>query len=111
MAPFAQDATLLIGDFNMTTKAVEFQGLFGKNPFQDAFLLSKSAPYINAQKTTLTAWTKLVGNGSHIDHIFVRYLGDVLDYQVPDEQYPVAKTMIYPSDHLPVLSRVCLPGL
>jgi endonuclease/exonuclease/phosphatase family metal-dependent hydrolase len=64
----------------------------------------------NPAGTTVTAWTELGTAGHHIDHIFVSGGLRPLAYQVLDRRAHYQGADRYPSDHLPVRARLCLPG-
>jgi endonuclease/exonuclease/phosphatase family metal-dependent hydrolase len=69
-----------------------------------------SAPSVELARsdTSVTSWTDLGAPNHHIDHIFVSPSLRPLSYKVIDRRFFYSGGTRYPSDHLPVRTRLCM---
>lgn len=104
----ASGPIILAGDLNMPAESIDMGMLLGKGSFSDAIEDSMTSPLINPKETTLTKWGDLVGIGSRIDHVLTRRVAAIESYRTIETKYEVSGQQIYPSDHLPVLARLCM---
>ncbi len=99
---------VLLGDFNMNFQAAEFASLTIDGYFANAMAMSLTPPQLNRELTTITQWTHLVGQGTHIDHILVNNVARVLNYEMLHRQFYRNGQNFFPSDHLPVAATICM---
>lgn len=98
------DHFILMGDMNARpdSEAVRIMSTRLRNTI--------TAPRVRrpAERTSITAWTRLKDPGHHIDHIFVSHDIEPLTYEVVNRRLVYSGAPRYPSDHLPVRVSMCV---
>jgi endonuclease/exonuclease/phosphatase family metal-dependent hydrolase len=100
------DHTIVLGDLNTRPGSVPHRTLAAA--LADA--ADRAAEVVRAPgDTSVTRWTELGTPGHHIDHVFVSPRLTVERYEVVDRRFRYQGADRYPSDHLPVAVRLCVP--
>lgn len=106
VAAHPADHTVVMGDLNARTGSVAHATL--ARALADA--ATRAAEVVRAPgETSVTTWTALGTPGHHIDHVFVSPGLAVERYEVVDRRFSYGGAERYPSDHLPVAVRLCVP--
>jgi endonuclease/exonuclease/phosphatase family metal-dependent hydrolase len=98
------DHVVIMGDLNARTGSAPYR-LFAAKLRDTA-----TAPSVELapSDTSVTAWVSLGAPHHHIDHIFVSPRLRPLTYQVVNRRFFYSGAPRYPSDHLPVRTRLCV---
>lgn len=91
---------VVTGDFNFPESAEPYAVVTDKEGLEDARYASKTGH--NGPTSSTNNWEKLSGDNNRIDYIFVKDDIRVLDHHILDDKFG----KYYPSDHLPVLSKL-----